>query len=225
MRTPILSIALLFVVSTPHVQAGEDVEAIVKALFPKQEQMQHQRLGKVAENLGLRPGAFVAEVGCGEGEAALVWSRVVGPTGHVWAEDIDPKAVKASRRLMRDHHAKNVTVQLGSVDDPHLPAGSLDGISLFFVYHELVKYPEMLARFHAALKPDGRLVIIDPMPNKTASRPREVQCKNHVLLPGLAEGELKRAGFEVITRDDHFVDDPDSEGVRWLIVAKPVPTR
>jgi hypothetical protein len=37
----------------------------------------------------------------------------------------------------------------------------------------------------------------------------------------LAADELRRAGFEVLSRDDHFVDDPDSEGIEWLIVARP----
>ncbi len=223
MLTPALRVVLLIVSSLAQLQSSEEVNAIVRALFPKNELIQHQRLGEIATHIGLRPGSSVADVGCGQGEAALVWSRVVGPAGHVWAEDINPRAVKASRRLMKTHHAHNVTVQLGDVADPRLPAGSLDGISLFFVYHELVKYPEMLARFHDALKPDGRLAILDPMARKTANRPRAIQSKNHVLMPDLVESELKNAGFEVLIRDDHFVDDPDSEGLDWLIVARPVP--
>lgn len=80
----------------------------------------------------------------------------------------------------------------------------------------------MLAHFHQALKPDGRLVILDPLPRKTATRPRQVQERNHVLLPDIAADDLRQAGFEVLYRDDHFVDDPDSEGTRWLIVARPM---
>lgn len=86
----------------------------------------------------------------------------------------------------------------------------------------MVKYPEMLARFHDALKPEGRLIILDPLARKTASRPRASQTRNHVLLPDLAADELRQAGFEVLSRDDRFVDNPDSEGIQWLIVARPV---
>src|ERR1039457_1367618 len=127
----------------------------------------------------------------------------------------------AARKLMKEHRARNVTVLRGDVADPRLPAGKLDGISLFFVYHELVKYPEIPARFHDALKPGGRLAILDPLARKTASRPRDAQTRNHVLRLDLAADELRRAGFEVLARDDHFVDDPDSEGIEWLIVARP----
>ena len=203
-------------------QPVEDPQVVVKALFPKDDELPHWRLGEIAARLGLHAGSQVADVGCGEGQIALVWSRAVGPTGHVWAEDIDPHALKAARRLMKEHSARNVTVLQGDAADPRLPAGKLDGITLFFVYHELVKYPEMLARFHGALKPDGRLVILDPLARKTASRPRAAQTRNHVLRPDLAAEELRQARFEVLSRDDHFVDDPDSEGVEWLIVARPV---
>ena len=78
--------------------------------------------------------------------------------------------LNAARKLMKEHRARNVTVLRGDVADPRLPAGKLDGISLFFVYHELVKYPEIPARFHDALKPDGSLAILDQLAHKTASR-------------------------------------------------------
>jgi len=211
--------------SPARAQPAEDPKAVVKSLFPKDDEMPHWRLGEIAARLSLHPGSQVADIGCGEGQIALVWSRVVGPTGHIWAEDIDPRALKSARKLMHEHHARNVTTLRGDVADPRLPAGKLDAITLFFVYHELVKYPEMLARFHDALKPDGRLVILDPLARKTAPRPRGSQTRNHVLRPDLAADELRQAGFEVLSRDDRFVDDPDSEGVEWLIVARPVVKR
>ncbi len=217
-----LSIVFLCLAGTAaRAQPAEDPDAVAKALFPKDDELPHWRLRDIADRLGLHPGSQVADVGCGEGEIALVWGRAVGATGHVWAEDIDPHALRAARKLMKEHRARNVTVLQGDVADPRLPAGKLDGISLFFVYHELVKYPEMLARFHDALKPGGRLAILDPLARKTASRPRDAQTGNHVLRPDLAADELRRAGFEVLARDDHFVDDPDSEGIEWLIVARP----
>jgi hypothetical protein len=81
----------------------------------------------------------------------------------------------------------------------------------------------MLKRMHAALKPGGRLVIIDPVPRKTGSRGRDVQMKNHVLLPDLAEKDLTSHGFAIVHRDDKFLDHPDDEGLQWLIVAAPKP--
>src|ERR1022692_4362233 len=84
--------------------------AVVKVLFPKHDELPHWRLRDIADRLGLHPGSQVADVGCGAGEIALVWSRAVGATGHVWAEDIDPHALRAARKLMKEHRARNVTV-------------------------------------------------------------------------------------------------------------------
>ncbi len=199
----------------------EDPQAVVQRLFPKDEVLQRERLADVAGYLGLHAGSNVADVGCGGGEVAVVWSRAVGPSGRVYAEDISKRALDHARKLAKKQHARNVTLVQGQVADPRLPAGALDGITLFWVYHELVKYPEMLAHFRQALKPDGRLVIVDPAPHKTAARPRQIQAKNHVLNPDIAQGELEKAGFEILHRDDHFVDDPDAEEVAWILVARP----
>jgi precorrin-6B methylase 2 len=209
MRLVILVLGLWPIFSVAQAQPAADADVVAKALFPKDDELPHWRLREIAERMNLRAGSQVADVGCGGGQIAVVWSRVVGPAGHVWAEDIDPRALRGARRLMKAQHARNVTVLQGDAADPRLPAGKLDAISLLFVYHELVKYPEMLARFRAALKPDGRLIILDPTARKTASRPRQAQTRNHVLRPDLAQEEVRSAGFEVLSRDDHFVDDPD----------------
>jgi len=222
MKAAVLSVGLCLVLSAACAQPVEDPGTVAKSLFPKDEELLRRRLGEIAGAMALHAGSQVADVGCGGGETAVLWSRAAGPTGHVWAEDISQWAVKSTRKLAGQKHARNVTVIKGEVADPHLPAGKLDAISLFLVYHELVKHQEMLARFHEALKPDGRLVIFDPMPVRTRDRTRDAQTRNHVMNPELVQSELRAAGFEVVRRDDHFVDDPDSERPEWLIVAKPV---
>jgi predicted methyltransferase len=70
----------------------------------------------------------------------------------------------------------------------------------------------------AALKPGGRLVIVDMAPHKTATRPRADQTKNHVISADLVASEVAAAGFEIALRDDHFIDNPDDESTRWMIV-------
>ncbi len=215
----ILSAALLAADSVPP---AEDPQEAAQKLFPKAERMHKLRLRDVAQYLGVGAGSALADVGCGSGEIALIWNRTVGPTGRVWAEDIDAKgALKQARKLMAKHHARNVTVIQGEQANPKLPKGQLDAIFLLDVYHELKQHGEMLAHFREALKPGGRVAIIDPFPRKTGSRPREVQMKNHVLMPDIAAADLRAAGYEIVHRDDRFLDDPDDEGVQWLLVAKP----
>ncbi len=62
------------------------------------------------------------------------------------------------------------------------------------------------------------------MPNRTRQRSRDDQVKNHVLAPEIVENELQEAGFVIIERRDHFVDNPDEESAFWLLIAeRPAP--
>lgn len=201
-------------------QPVEDPQKVIETLWPKAERMHRLRFSDVAQHMDLRPGASVADVGCGSGEIAVVLSKAVGPTGRVFAEDIRRDAVSQTKKNAKKFGVRNITAIVGDAKDPKLPPGALDAIFLLDVYHELEEYPDMLARMRAALKPEGRLVIVDPYPRKTGSRDREVQMKNHVLLPDLAEKDLTSHGFAVVHREDSFLDHPDDEGVQWLIVAK-----
>jgi predicted methyltransferase len=72
----------------------------------------------------------------------------------------------------------------------------------------------------AALKPGGRLVVLDNMPLRTRNRPRADQTKNHVIAPEVVEQELREFGFQILERRDQFIDYPDEESTNWLIVAQ-----
>ena len=196
---------------------ADPTQQIVESLYPKNERLRKTRVGDLVTHLGIREGSRVADVGCGQGQFSVILSRVVGPSGHVWCEDIE----KSPGREVKRHHAKNVTVVRGLADDPKLPVGSLDAVLMVIAYHEMPQYQAMMRHVREALKPGGRLVILDIKPNRTGARPREKQAGNHVLSPDLAAREIAAAGFRIVTRDDAFVDDPDSEQVNWLIVAAP----
>lgn len=72
----------------------------------------------------------------------------------------------------------------------------------------------------AALKPGGRLVVLDKMPLRTRNRPRADQTKNHVIAPEVVEQELREFGFQILERRDQFIDYGDDESTNWLIVAQ-----
>jgi predicted methyltransferase len=72
----------------------------------------------------------------------------------------------------------------------------------------------------AALKPGGRLVVVDNMPLRTRNRPRGDQTKNHVIAPEVVEQELREFGFQILERRDQFIDYADEESTNWLIVAQ-----
>jgi ubiquinone/menaquinone biosynthesis C-methylase UbiE len=198
-----------------------EVDALVKQLFPKSERMARMKLPDIFSALGVKPGSTVADVGAGEGGFSVLLSHVVGTGGRVYAVDIDEKgAVRPLRKRARRDRLHNLEVIHGEEDNPKLPAGKLDAVMVINSYHEFVKHQAMLTNIRQALRPGGRLVMVEPLAVKTRTRPRDIQTRNHVLSPDLAEQELRDAGFAIVDRRDHFVDDPDAEGAQWLIAAQ-----
>src|SRR2546426_570205 len=134
---------------------------------------------------------------------------------------IDEKyAIPKLKELVQKQSLTNIAVISSQPADPNLTVESLDAALFVNAYHEVEPYREMLAHVLAALKPGGRLVVVDNMPHKTKSRPRSDQAKNHVLAPEVAEPEFIAAGFEIVARRDDFVDRPDDEDAKWIIVCR-----
>jgi ubiquinone/menaquinone biosynthesis C-methylase UbiE len=106
-------------------------------------------------------GSTVADVGAGSGYMTVKMARRVGPTGKVYANDIQPEMLSLLRQRLAKEKIANVETVLGTVDDPKLPAGAVDLILMVDVYHEFSEPQKMLRRMHEALKPGGRLVLLE----------------------------------------------------------------
>ncbi len=179
------------------------------------------KLPEILDALGISAGSQVADIGAGEGFFTARMAKKVGPAGRVYAVDIDDKsAIPKLKELVEKQSLANVSVIHSKPADPKLPSGGLDAALMVIVYHEVEPYREMLAHVLESLKPGGRFVVVDNMPHKTRSRPRADQAKNHVLSPEVAEPEFRAAGFEVVARRDDFIDRPDEEEVKWMIVCR-----
>jgi len=111
--------------------------------------------------LGLKPGMAVADVGAGTGYFTVRIARRVGPTGRVYATDVQPEMLSRLQENVEREHLANVEPVLGTQSDPKLPAAKLDLILMVDVYHELSQPQRMLREMRKALKPDGRLVLIE----------------------------------------------------------------
>ena len=178
------------------------------------------RMAEIVRAMGATDGAKVGDIGAGSGYYDVALSRAVGANGRVYAEDIANYAMKDLHKRVHESHLRNMEIIHGTADDPKLPAGSLDAALMVIMYHEIADHQKMLSHVSAALKPGGRLVIVDMTPHKTITRSRADQVKNHVIAPDIVESEVKEAGFEEVSRDDHFIDKPDEETTRWMIVFK-----
>lgn len=116
---------------------------------------------KAVELLDLKPGMVVADIGAGVGYYSLRIAQRVGPTGKVFANEIQPEMLSLLKKRLRDQKVKNIEMVLGTERDPKLPAGSCDLILMVDVYHEFSHPQEMLRRLREALKDDGRLVLLE----------------------------------------------------------------
>jgi ubiquinone/menaquinone biosynthesis C-methylase UbiE len=116
---------------------------------------------KALDAIDLRPGMIVADVGAGTGYFSLRMARRVGPSGKVYANDIQPEMLEKLRASAQREKLPNIETVLGSEADPKLPLSKIDMVLLVDVYHEFSQPQEMLQHIRAALKPDGRLILLE----------------------------------------------------------------
>jgi predicted methyltransferase len=111
--------------------------------------------------IGVSPGMTVADVGAGTGYLTTRLAAMVGPTGKVYANEIQPEMLRRIEAAARERHLENVDVVQGTVDDARLPADSIDLALLVDVYHELRDPQAMLRSIGRCLRPDGRLALVE----------------------------------------------------------------
>lgn len=111
--------------------------------------------------IGIPRGATVADVGAGVGYFTWRLAERVGPSGRVYANDIQSVMLDKLRTNMEARHLTNVQTVLGAEDDPKLAAGAMDLVLLVDVYHEFSQPQKMLQKIRQALKSDGRLVLLE----------------------------------------------------------------
>jgi ubiquinone/menaquinone biosynthesis C-methylase UbiE len=111
--------------------------------------------------LEVAAGSTVADIGAGSGYFTERLARLVGASGRVYANDIQRGMLDLLRARLERERLTNVTLVLGDPADPKLPAGAIDMVLMVDVYHELSDPQTMLAHLRKALKPGGRLVLIE----------------------------------------------------------------
>ncbi len=187
----------------------------------QQPREQWQRAAEVVAAVGAIPGARIADVGCGDGFYTVRLARAVGPQGHVYAVDVNPEALGRLRVRLERESLTNVEVIRGAQDDPRLPGDTLDGVLIVNAYHEMSEHQAMLRHIHEALKPTGRLVLVEPISSRERDESRAGQARRHVIAPSLVEEDLRRSGFDVARLEDPFATPPRDDSTYWLILARP----
>jgi ubiquinone/menaquinone biosynthesis C-methylase UbiE len=119
-----------------------------------------QKADAIMDALGIAYASKVADLGAGGGWFSVRLARRVGPTGRVYAQDVQKPMIESMDRRFRREGLRNVTTVLGTSEDPSLPA-QVDAVLIAGVYGELVKPVEWLTNVRRSLRPAGRVGVVD----------------------------------------------------------------
>ena len=156
---------------------------------------------RVAAWLEVQPGTRLADLGAGDGTFTVALARRVGPSGHVYATEIDTDRLADIRRAVTEAKLANVTVIEGAVSRTNLPEACCDALFSRAVYHHLTDPAAINADIFRALRPGGRLLIIDFEPGGIMNwigRPEAADRHGgHGTPKGMVVKEVTAAGFQL----------------------------
>ena len=181
-----------------------------------------QRVPDIITALGIAAGSHVADVGAGDGFFTTRLANAVGADGRVYAVDISKNALDRLSRRVADAGLTNVQAILGTPSDPKLPEAALDAALIVNAYHEMREHQAMLAAIKRALKPGGRLVIVESVMQAQRNIDRTVQESRHQLAAHFVQQDAIEAGFAIARFEDPFTR-PGSMSPEYLLVLTPVP--
>jgi ubiquinone/menaquinone biosynthesis C-methylase UbiE len=147
--------------------------------------------------LGIAPGKGVADIGAGSGWFAVRAARRVGPSGTVYAVDINSEAIGYIDHRVHSESLTNVKAILSKPDDPMLPKEAVDAVLLLKTYHEVADPIALLEHLRPALRPGARLGIIDRNGNGT----------DHGVGRKIVIEEAARAGYRLVQTYEFVKDD------------------
>ncbi len=155
---------------------------------------------KLMKALGLKAGMVVCDLGCGNGFYTLKLAEVVGPTGKVLAEDIQPEMLEMLKKRADKAGANNIELVLGTLTDAKLPDAKVDLVLLVDVYHEMDHPAEMLSAIRKSLAPHGRLVLVE----FRAEDPNVPIKPLHKMSKAQINKELSANGFKLVEQYDQM---------------------
>jgi SAM-dependent methyltransferase len=163
-----------------------------------------QRSGPLVDSLGLRAGDTVADVGTGVGHLLPYIVKRIGSSGTIFAVDIYPEFLDKVRERIAAAGWENVHPVLGTERDPKLPANRFDAAILLDTYHHL-DYPDAtMGGVRRALKPGGRLFVIDYYRSRPNPQADLDEVRRHIRLDrDDVVKEIEGQGFSLTKQWDH----------------------
>ena len=172
---------------------------------------------RILDAIGVKEGVTVCELGAGDGDLSLAAARIVGPNGRVYTSELGESRVKSLQERMAESGLTQITVVAGDPVRTNFPEAACDALFMRNVYHHFGDPAEMNASIVAALKPGGRVAVVDfSPPREEATRATERDDDGtHGVSPESVARELNAAGFEPVSEE--------RGEQRWfmVVVAKP----
>ena len=180
-----------------------------QAVFEQEGREVYALRREIVAALGIAPGMTVADVGAGTGAFTAELAEKVGAGGTVIAQDVAPEFIHGLETRLRQEKLGNVRTLLGAARDARLPAGTVDLVFTCDTYHHFEYPQDMLASLRRALKPGGRLVVIDyeKIPGRSSS-----WVMGHVRADrATVVAEIEAAGFRLLRshellRENYFIE-------------------
>ncbi len=166
--------------------------------------------------LAVQPGQMVCDLGCGNGYHTLPLAEAVGTAGKVFAVDVQPQMLELLQLRAEAKHLANVALVEATVDDPKLAPASCDLVLLVDVYHELSHPVRVMAHVRAALKPNGRVVLVE----FRAEDPAVPIKPEHKMSKAQVVREMAEHGLQLVSVFDEL---PWQHAMAFASVAAPGP--
>ncbi len=177
----------------------EDIDRWV-TIFEDPKREEWQKPDEVVKMLNLRPGDVIADIGAGTGYFTRRFAVAVGPEGKALGLDIEPSMVKYMKEDAQKLGLKNYEARIVKADDPELAPESVDIIFICDTYHHIEERVMYLANLKKALKPNGRIVIVEFYKRETpVGPPLEMKLSEETV-----REEFRQAGYH-LTRSPVFL--------------------
>lgn len=186
---------------TGKVYMGREIAAIMTATggnwLDRDSRQEEENSPRTIENMNLAPNTVVADIGAGTGFYTFQIAPKV-PAGKVYAVEVQDRFVKSLESRRSKEGADNVIVVKGDSQQVNLPAGAIDIALMVDVYHELSYPKEILQAIHRALKPDGKLLLLEYKAEDPDVRIRAL----HKMTAEQIKKELEANGFRLQRQED-----------------------
>jgi len=169
------------------------------------EREKNDKPRELVDQLGIEKGDVIADIGTGVGFMIPYFLDLIGPEGKLYAQDIQQDFLDTVIKKKAEHGWSNVETVLGTGNEPGLPDGVADLAFILDVYHH-ISYPDVTMKNVArAIKPDGKLVVVDFYRSRKHPRMSDERLKGHIRLDRDGfKAEIESAGFKFVRTFDQL---------------------